>query len=112
MQLSYDRLNHVTFSITYEQAEAGRSKEMEQRAELKELHALYLSQQEELHDMRQRLARFATKGAPVLIPKEVRIVRMQREKYYPTRFLKFSFKHVMEHVVRIPHMCLVSLLRS
>ncbi len=42
-----------------------RPREESERAELRALHDLFLAQQEQLHDLRQRIAALNTKGAPI-----------------------------------------------
>ena len=60
-------------------------REPEEKQELRELWELFRSQERELHEMRLRLSRFMTKGAPVFLqpPKTESKVPNQKSKYQP-----------------------------
>ena len=70
------------FTSTHKQALENKEKEATDLTELRSLHDLFLSQQRELHDMRNRLAAFMTKGAPLYLIKEEteRLIREPEER--------------------------------
>ena len=62
-----------------------KQREPEEKQELRELWELFRSQERELHEMRLRLSRFMTKGAPVFMqpPKVESRVSSHKSKYQP-----------------------------